>query len=154
MLRSYLQNDLFEGIISRKEFETLVENNLIPKNTNVIAIIDPGDSFHNVDTVLFFDTFLQLAFWDIEEDIGKFKAISDKDAKDIRSFIEEVKNNGNKFLIHCSGGVSRSSAIALAVEYIVRHNGDAKKLAIEKSDITNHLRYEPNLTVFRKIMEV
>ena len=151
MLRNYLTNDLFEGITGKREYLLLKEEGLIDlPNTVLIAIHDPSEPLHRNDQITGFQDVIQLQFWDLEEDVGSYQIISDKDAEDLAEFIH--KNKNHKFFIHCAAGQSRSAGTACAVECIVNYGGDVYEYKTGNSDVKNHPRYSPNWTVFDKIM--
>jgi predicted protein tyrosine phosphatase len=150
-----IQNDLFEGIMSKDEFlEYQAELSLEDRaNIVLISISEPDNSEYvsdNKDTVVGFRDVLEMKFWDVEEGIGSYKPLTDKQGVKIRNFIK--KNKDKKFLIHCKAGQSRSAGIGLAVECIVKFNGSRYDYKTGKTDIYDYDRYSPNLTVFDKII--
>ena len=109
-----IQNDLFEGIMSKNEFlEYQAELSLEDRaNIVLISISEPFDSEFVSDdktTVIGFHDVLEMKFWDIEEDFGRYKTLSDRQGVKLRKFIK--KNKDKKFLIHCKAGQSRSAGI-------------------------------------------
>jgi predicted protein tyrosine phosphatase len=81
----------------------------------------------------------------------KFVPINNEEAKIILDFI--LKHKNDNFLIHCEKGQSRSAGVGLAIECILKFNGNKKEFALEPSMILNHHRYEPNMLVYNKILE-
>ena len=64
-----------------------------------------------------------------------------------------LKHKNNNFLIHCEKGQSRSAGVGLAIECILKFNGNKRAFSLEPSMILNHHRYEPNMLVYDKILE-
>jgi predicted protein tyrosine phosphatase len=156
--REIVQNDLFEGIMGQHEFKEY--HKLLStedrKKLVLISITEPEASapYMSVDdptsTIGFHDV-LEIKFWDVEYKIGKYEPLTWEQGKIIRDFI--VKNKDKKFLIHCRAGVSRSAGVGCAVECLVNHDGDVYNYYLSKSDIKNMPRYDPNLTVFDRIVK-
>ena len=154
-IRPYLQNELFEGIVSRKEYLTLFDNNLINKdNTVLISISDPDNNSHSADKVSGFDEVIQVKFWDITQDTNENKIISTDTSKMIRDFIDRNVKLQKTFLVHCEAGMSRSAGVGMAIECINNYQGYVYTYFTSTSDIKNHGRYHPNLTVFDSIVSV
>lgn len=152
-MREYLKNDLFEGIVSKKEFLAL--NNfgeLDKQNIVLIAIHDPDTNIHSDEVIKNFSDSIQMKFWDVEKDFGKYKPISKSQALKLRKFI--LKNKSKKFLIHCMAGQSRSAGVACAVECLVNFDGNAYDYQTGHSDVKSHKRYSPNYTVFDRLILV
>jgi len=93
-------------ILSQERFEKKVLPRMEEfKNTFFISILDPEDEeLHNRT-----DNFRTWKFYDIEQDISSYKAISFDQAKEIFEYIKS--NEGKRLIVHCHAGVSRSSAI-------------------------------------------
>ena len=152
-----------EAIISRKEMKCAICQNIIDKeNLVLISIGEPTEkSGYSQDIKLSdeevkdFKDSLRVAFWDIEEDFGDYKIITDEQAKEIQDFI--IKNIDNKFIINCQAGKSRSAAVGKAIECITTFGiGEEAKYNYKtsfNSEISKHSRYCPNLTVFDKIVK-
>ena len=119
-----------------------------PKDLCFITISDPDKE--NIDDKGHFLDTLKLKFWDIEEEIGRFTPINLTQAKEIYDFI--MKNKYSEFLINCEAGVSRSAAIGLAIEYLLRDKGFYPKWEQFPSKVLQHWRYQPNMTVFNMII--
>lgn len=93
-------------IISQERFEKRILPKIEEfKNTFFISIIDPEDKDLHERT----DTYRTWKFYDIEQDISSYKAISFDQAGEIFEFIK--CNEGKNLIVHCHAGVSRSSAI-------------------------------------------
>ena len=149
-LESYLKNDLFEGIIGKMDYLNLYDADTIDKlNTVLISIHDPDREVHPESKIEGFKDDLQIQFWDVEDDIGKYVIISDEQGKVIRDFIQ--KNKTSKFLIHCAAGQSRSTGVGCAVECIVNFNGSRYDYRTGSSDVKRLERYNLNLAVFDAI---
>jgi predicted protein tyrosine phosphatase len=69
---------------------------------------------------------------------------SNAQAVQIVDFVERMKNRVNGFLIHCEAGVSRSAAVAAAIELMLNGSSDR---------IFNDRRYSPNQYVYRKLIQ-
>jgi len=153
-----IHNDLIKAIISREEVKKYSENNFkdleIDKNTVLISITDPNTLILSEQILKNFKDKLNIQFWDVEEnsEIGKYEIISKEKANIIKEFI--LKNKKNNFVIHCEAGISRSAGVGLAVECLIKFNGNKDKYLKEyKSDILEHHRYYPNQTVFKLIVD-
>ena len=142
-----VKTDIIECIIGRNEMINHFE--LFDKNAVHINIYDPIKTPIRIDH--FHDT-LNISFWDIDQQIGNYKPIDDETAEKIVDFI--VKHNDKKFAINCEAGQSRSAAVALAVECILKFKGDKKEFSKEVSEIYLNRRYTPLLFVFDKLCEV
>jgi len=154
MLKPYLKNDLFEGIIGKEEYLLLNNDCLIDKNSVLIAIHDPDSKPHKKEDIKGFKDVLQIHFWDLEEDVGNYKIITKEQGKIIKDFI--LKHKDTKFLIHCHAGQSRSAGVAMAVECIVGFKGDKYLYSTSGkskfNEVKKHSRYSPNYTVYDVIM--
>lgn len=155
-----INTNTIEAIISRNEILQLLDENKINKNKlALISISEPfregyeDEALNNQDVEGFADS-IRVKFWDIEEDFGDYKIISNKIAKDLQDFI--LKNIDKRFLIHCKAGQSRSAGVGKAVECIKFFGiGEKAKYNYQtgfSSEIDKHIRYFPNLTVFEKIV--
>ena len=158
-----ISTDTIEAIISRNEMRCAIYQNIIDKqNLVLISIGEPTEkSGYSQDIKLSdeevkdFKDSLRVAFWDIEEDFGDYKIITDEQAKEIQDFI--IKNKENKFIINCQAGKSRSAAVGKAIEQLIFFGiGEEAKYNYKtcfNSEISAHSRYCPNLTVFDKIVK-
>jgi predicted protein tyrosine phosphatase len=152
-----------EAIISREEMRCAIQQNVLEKeNLVLISIGEPGESYaHSILTkeeVQGFKGVLQIEFWDVEEDFGKYTVISDEEAKIIQNFILDnlQKDPDTRFIINCKAGKSRSAAVGKAIEQL-KFFGIGEKAKYEyktcfNSEISAHSRYSPNLVVFDKIV--
>mgnify|MGYP003607644346 CR=1 FL=1 len=93
-------------ILSQERFEKRILPKIKElKNTFFISIVDPEDKDLHERT----DNYRTWKFYDIEQDISSYKAISFDQAVEIFEFIKS--NEGKNLIVHCHAGVSRSSAI-------------------------------------------
>lgn len=77
--------------------------------------------------------------------IGHMKLIDDKDAMQIKEFINHVCTlDIDLLIIHCRAGQSRSAAVAAAVSKVLCHDDSA---------YFNDPRYTINMTVYKKILK-
>lgn len=139
-------NNIF-AIIGRNEIESILD--ILPNNLALITITDP-----NLDCIKHnnkFDKTLAIKFYDVEEDFGNYKTLSDLQGKIIYDFIQQ--NKDRQFIINCEAGVSRSAGVGLAVEYLLRDLFIYPKWEHFPSKILSHTRYLPNMTVFNKIIQ-
>ena len=149
-----VSNDVLLAVVGRREiaFIPVVDKD----NTVLISIAEPNDgNFVTQETKDTYTECLSVEFWDILTpweimDTIIYDVIPDAIAKDIRNFIERHKDK--QFVIHCKAGVSRSAAVACAIECIVNYNGDEVEYNKGDSEIKSHWRYHPNPTVYDKIM--
>ncbi len=159
-----ISTNTIEAIISRNEMRCAIYQNIIDKQNLVLISIGeptekPGGCSQDIklsdEEVKDFKDSLRIEFWDIEEDFGDYKIITDEQAKEIQDFI--IKNIDNKFIINCQAGKSRSAAVGRAIECIKFFGiGDEAKYNYKtsfNSEISAHSRYCPNLTVFDKIVK-
>jgi predicted protein tyrosine phosphatase len=160
-----ISTSTIEAIISRDEMRCAIYQGILDKeNLVLISIGDPvlahysDESLTDLDVQGFKDS-LRVKFWDIEEDFGNYKIITDEQAKTIQNFIlvNLQKDPGTRFIVNCKAGKSRSAAVAKAVEQLKFFGiGDAAKYNYKTcfdSEISKHSRYCPNLTVFDKIVK-
>lgn len=151
-----IRTDLIKAIISRAEvikysvddFKSLDIN----EDTVLISITDPKSNFLDLDIQNKFKNVLNIQFWDMEEQIGNYKPINEEESTIIRNFI--IDNKDNNFVIHCEAGISRSSAVGLAVMLICQFNCDKYLMATSYNPIKVHHRYSPNYTVYDMISKV
>lgn len=157
MTDNFVQTDLIWGIISRLEIEKFLTlpkyKHFIPEGLVLISITDP-DSTSLSETLInnelsIFKDILEIKFWDLEEPIGRFVTINNSQGNQIRDFI--LNNRDNRFVVHCAAGVSRSAGVGLAIECLIKYNGDRYKFSQYPSKIKNHWRYSPNLVVLDKV---
>ncbi len=157
-----VQTNEIKAILGRKEIESYAKDNFsklnLDENTVIISITDPQSKLIDEDILNKFKDSLSIQFYDIdiEEEYKsssdwKFVPINNEEAKIILDFI--LKHKNDNFLIHCEKGQSRSAGVGLAIECILKFNGNKKEFDLKQSDILNHHRYEPNMLVYDKILE-
>ena len=154
-----ISTNTIEAIISRNEIKELIRTNNVDKEN--IVLITIGEPDNKIDSKLtleetkYFKDVLMIEFWDIEEDFGDYKIITDEQGKIIQDFI--IKNIDNKFIINCQAGKSRSAAVGKSIECLKFFGiGEEAKYNYQtcfSSEIDAHSRYYPNLTVFDKIVK-
>jgi predicted protein tyrosine phosphatase len=103
------QSDMKVFIISKLEFEGVLKT-LNPdevKHIFFISILDPEvkDALHPDS-----DNYKTFWFYDVEEDIGNFKAVTDEQIQDLYDFITSQEGREMCY-VHCSAGISRSGAV-------------------------------------------
>jgi len=160
MINNSMSTALIEAIISRNEFLELKDSIDNKDKLILISISEPDhdgyddEELTNADIIGFKDV-IRIKFWDIEEDFGNYKTISDEQGLELQEFI--LKHIEDTFLIHCRAGQSRSAGVGKAVECLKYFGvGDAAKYNYQTgftSEIDQHPRYTPNLTVFDKIIQ-
>ena len=92
------------------------EKHLFQSNEAVISITD-----HDIPDVRLTNAthVLRLKFLDVETitcDMRKDLCYQDKHGLEIRSFIDHLPESVTRLVVHCAMGVSRSAAVALAIE--------------------------------------
>lgn len=95
---------------------------------------------------------LKLSFFDADEpnslDVNNFVAansdlMSDADAEKIANFVE--RNTQNLIIVHCDAGISRSSAVAVAI--LLHYTGD------DSAIFDNERAYSPNMWVYFMVLK-
>ncbi len=159
-----ISTSTIEAVISRDEMQCAINQGILDKeNLVLISIGEPGEfykySILSKEEVQGFKDVLQIEFWDVEEDFGDYKIITDEEAIIIQNFILKnlQKDPNARFIINCKAGISRSAAVAKAIEQLKFFGiGEEAKYNYKTcfdSEITKHSRYTPNLTVFDKIVK-
>ena len=150
-----------EAIISRNEIIEAIEQGILDKpNLVLISISEPvfedyPDEALTDKHVQGFKDSIRVKFWDITEDIGSYTVIPDNTAKQLQDFI--TSHLDSRFIINCTLGQSRSSAVGKAIECI-KYFGIGEEAKYEyqtsfKSEIDSHHWYYPNIKVFNKIVK-
>jgi predicted protein tyrosine phosphatase len=154
---NWFSDEIIFGIVSRQEIEKIIRNPNVNLSTlNLISILDPdgiGKNGKPISNYFFkkFNSYIILRFWDTDGTLENYPSISDEQALKLAKFIWNHRNE--KFLVHCNAGISRSAGVGLAIECIVRFNGNKFEFQTSKCKIKEHPRYYPNLYVFNKICE-
>ena len=152
-----ISTSLIEAIISREELITYAST-IDTSPLVLISISEPifenyKDEALPASITSKFKDSLSVNFWDIEDDIPPYLAITDDIAYQIQQFI--LANLDQRFIIHCRAGVSRSAGVGKAIECIKYFGiGDQARYGYTTcftSEIDQHTRYFPNRTVFNKI---
>jgi len=107
-----INTNLIHAIISKDELRGLVKLDYrYTKNMVLISIQNPDDKEDLGKYYNHFKKVLNLKFYDITENISSYKAISKEQAKQIRDFI--LDNKDETFVVHCEFGQSRSALLVL-----------------------------------------
>lgn len=76
--------------------------------------------------------FLKLSFDDIDCKIdAKYILVNENDILEIIKFIEALKDNTENIIVHCHAGVSRSSAVAMIVAFILTKDFEYAKSIVD-----------------------
>ncbi|RJQ27059.1 hypothetical protein C4577_01935 [Candidatus Parcubacteria bacterium] len=86
---------------------------------------------------------LRLAFWDVDDVIPYRPRMTEDQSIEVWKFIDEVWDKISTLVVHCEGGISRSSAIAAAISKI--------KLGHEGGFFRTHI---PNRYVYSTLLRV
>lgn len=136
------------GIIGEEEFKKVIPS----IDVVVISIQDPHTKSEEKLNYDGWKDYLNIKFWDLEEDFCKMKIISSEIAKEIAKFI--IKNKNERFIIHCKAGQSRSAGVGIAVEIITLFNGNSYEYyTCYSSEISSKPRYTPLYIATDKIIE-
>lgn len=120
-------------------------------DTVLISIIDPDLEPLDIFTVSKFEDFISCRFWDSsrEQDINR---------DELRKLLDFIhRNRDRKFFIHCQMGISRSPAVAMAVECILKFNGNRERFFKESElyqKIKNNRVLIPNWLVFDMLVSL
>lgn len=145
-----ISNDLFLGIVGRKEVEHFTKFDYDLSNVVLISVTDPGSNPLDSNVTKNFFESLNIQFWDIEEKIGNYDVLTNEQAIELNKFI--MQNKDLKFLINCEAGISRSAGVGLAIECLINYDGSLYDHQTSHSDIKAHPRYSPNRVVYNKIV--
>jgi predicted protein tyrosine phosphatase len=119
-----------------------------PVHSHLISIGNPATRHeHDEDTQLpesvrhAFTSILRLTFYDVEEKHhlppDKPKRIPRKrDVRKVIRYVKRTRDEASGYTIHCWRGISRSTAVALGVLYMLR--GDEQAAATELAGIRRH----------------
>ena len=119
----------------------LAENTKPKMPYAVISITDPGDTLCKLPKSKDRKDVLRLCFHDVDFDQSSCKSINADDATQIVNFVLKNLDKVDLFVIHCTMGMSRSSAVGAAISKYI--NGD---------DALFFKYYTPNSTVFRTVL--
>lgn len=142
-----------EAIFSRDELlsSILFTESDDLNNYCIISIAEPFQKQAKTSLKINCKDLIQLEFTDIRKELNdefleehkdSIKIISNEDIEDITQFI--FKNKGNKFIINCDAGISRSAAIGVYLEHLI---GDGNNI----EDIKSHKRYSANPIIIKKL---
>jgi len=156
-----IQTNTIECIVGRTELIHLLDNKeLDAKDLVLISISEPVLEHYEDETLpdtyaKMFKGSIRCKFWDIEEKIGNYDVIDDELAELLQKFI--VKHIKKRFVVQCRAGVSRSAGVGRAIECIkyfgIGEEAKYNYLTSFNSEITQHSRYHPNMTVFDKLVK-
>lgn len=86
-----------------------------------------------------------MKFNDLEKDYSvaglKYVGPKQEDLKGLKEFIDKNKDSVEQIIVHCSAGISRSSAVAAAIALYLEED--------EKAIIWNNNKYCPNRLVYK-----
>lgn len=112
--------------------------------TAMISITDPDKPDNDIkideNNVAFL---LRCKFGDVV-DPNNSESISKKQAEEIAAFVKEHKNEVTQIIVHCEGGVSRSSGVAAAIQ---------KYMTGDDSEIFDSFKYRPNILCYRRVLD-
>ena len=148
-----VRSDILIGVIGKMDYLSLYYNDEIQDKENIalICILEPNVNNHPNEKIEGFHDVIQTKFWDITEPRIKhgetYPCITKEQGLELKEFI--LKNKDKKFLVHCAAGKSRSAGTALAIECLVKYNGDLLEFNTSYSAVKSHTsnRYSPNLLV-------
>ena len=129
-------------VMSKHEIERKYLLIYIP--TAIISIRSSDDKkLPKITYTDFIKDILFLQFDDLEATDPYTTYMKDKDAEQVKCFVERVKSQVQQIVVHCDAGVSRSAGVAAAIgKYL---NGD-------DMFIFGRPRYAPNMTCYRKTL--
>jgi len=142
-------------IVAQREISKLV----IPENTVLISITNPGSKLLEKNIINRFVDVLNVQFYDIDQktygeltEDGSLatEPIDFETGLIIKEFI--LKHKDKRFAIHCYAGVSRSAAVGCAINCLFHCDGDIEKYEKYMCPVKSHPRYFPNRTVFESII--
>jgi len=136
---------------SRSGIETLTEHDFLSKfNFAVISITNTYSKDVSIKISTNLKGLLRLKFDDIEKDEIKdnvnYKAISNKQAKYIVNFVNNIKNEIDLLIVQCEAGLSRSVGVAAAISLFI--NGtEGEFFSLKRPS------YYPNMKCYRAVLE-
>lgn len=125
-------------ILSKEECINLTRKNILQKSivisindTNYNTVLNPNDNIVDI---------LKVWFDDIQCSIPGHKMITNEDTSAIKHFVDINVDSVQAILIHCTAGISRSSAVGIAL---------AKYLNGDDTELVNSNKYLPNIAVYK-----
>lgn len=82
------------------------------------AIISITDNEHEIAELHLSEEclgFVRLGFYDLESDLGPWKAMSLEQGRKIKALIDSLCSDVETLMIHCEAGASRSPSVAMAI---------------------------------------
>lgn len=134
-------------LITIKSIDEAIEYSYsnINKKIAIVSITCLDDTLPNFnkenDKIL---DILELHFNDIERPYKDYQIPKKEDFENLKSFIDNYKNQVDEIVVHCHAGISRSSATASAI---------CRYLDIDDSFIWDSYLYSPNKLVFQLAIE-
>jgi len=152
-----VQTDLIRAVVGKEEMQLAsFDKRINSKKIVLISIQDPDDPINLNTCHKKWKDFIHLQFFDVTEPTlssGKtLNPISEEQAKELISFILDNKNE--QFFIHCEAGVSRSAGVAMALECILKFDGNKNNFNLTPHPVISHWRYTPNYFVFDTIVDL
>ena len=119
-------------ILSKRQFDNTESN----PEAIAIRIIDPEQEVHS--DIHGYKDEIKLAFWDLEEPIGRFSIITEQQANELYQFMKKHKDIDH-LVVHCMAGISRSNTVAtFFAAHIAKDDHIALQLA---NDTTKAINY-------------
>lgn len=153
------QTKHIEAIVSREEMELAAfhDGRYNPEDFVLISIQNPEDTTDFSAMQAEFKKHIHTRFNDVAEPEYNFDGklllpVEDSQLEEILDFI--LENRGERFFIHCEGGVSRSAGVGIALECILEYDGDRNSLSPKNNPIDAHWRYSPNRLVRDRLIEL
>lgn len=136
-------------ILSAIEVEDMLRNNknlgILNHNPIISILNDERKYFPILNSKISNNKFLKLAFDDVDCKINSdVVLVNENDILEIIKFIDELKNNDEDIIVHCYAGISRSSAVAMIVAFIL-----TKDFEYAKSIVNIANSHSPNELILR-----
>lgn len=128
-------------VMSRNNARSISFDNSI-EDCIIISITDVGSEPNHFNNNSHIKAVLNVQFNDVE--FNENGCISDAQANEIISFVNDNINNVNKIIVHCEAGISRSAGVCAALMKIIND---------DDSPIFDNPRFCPNMSCYRAIME-
>ncbi len=111
----------------------------------IISVTDPNSRAANINVDNVVDhCVLGLQFYDIDNDYGKYLAMTEEQAGLIAELVKIWYGNYDVIIVQCEAGISRSAGIAAAI---------AKWATGDDSEYFDRGRYIPNRRCYRLVLE-